>query len=163
MEAQAGFPEPMAGRWARPELLGARPPVHGGRPPSDPPGPTWLDFSTNGNAFLEPPPWASWWAEVALERYPDPESRALRAVLARRLGVAPEHLWVGNGACELIATTCLACLRPGDGVLVWAPAFSEYERAARAAHGIPVLVQAQQGEALEWDLRAVEQALAHPV
>src|SRR5262245_60494472 len=42
-------------------------------------------------------------AEVALERYPDPNARELRAVVAQQLGVAGNQLVFGNGSDELIA------------------------------------------------------------
>jgi threonine-phosphate decarboxylase len=63
--------------------------------------------------------------------YPDPECRALRAAIARHDGVAPAQVLCGNGATDLIYRLCTA-LRPRR-VLVLAPTFSEYERAARLA------------------------------
>src|SRR5690606_11775550 len=40
-------------------------------------------------------------AHEGLERYPDPESTALREVLAARLGLAPMQVFVGNGSDEV--------------------------------------------------------------
>lgn len=62
-------------------------------------------------------------------RYPDPYCRRLTAALASRLSVPPETVLFGNGAADLIYRLT-AALRP-QSVLVTAPAFSEYEKAAR--------------------------------
>lgn len=51
-------------------------------------------------------------AEVALERYPDPSARRLRAIVARQLGVAGDQLVFGNGSDELIAMLAAAFAAP---------------------------------------------------
>src|SRR5213083_1445353 len=53
--------------------------------------------------------------------YPDGGALALREALARRLGVAPEQLVVGNGADELIGLVALAAFERGDEVVVPEP------------------------------------------
>jgi histidinol-phosphate aminotransferase len=58
--------------------------------------------------------------------YPDGGATALREALARRLGVAPGELVVGNGADELIGFVARAALDPGDEVVVPAPSFEPY-------------------------------------
>jgi histidinol-phosphate aminotransferase len=58
--------------------------------------------------------------------YPDGGSLALREALARRLGIAPAQIVVGNGADELIALVALAAFDPGDEVVVPAPSFEPY-------------------------------------
>ncbi|MHB9144578.1 MAG: threonine-phosphate decarboxylase CobD [Symbiobacteriia bacterium] len=71
-----------------------------------------------------------------IARYPEPFARTLAAELAAVAGVPPAALLVGNGAAEVIYLfTRLAAGRP---VLVPAPAFAEYPRAAAAA-GSPVV------------------------
>jgi histidinol-phosphate aminotransferase len=47
-------------------------------------------------------------AEVALERYPDPQARKLRRLVAASVAVRPEQLVFGNGSDELIAMLCAA-------------------------------------------------------
>lgn len=64
-------------------------------------------------------------------RYPDPQCRALRAALARTLIVEPWQLLCGNGAADLIIRLCMA--QKPKKVLVCAPSFSEYEKAALLA------------------------------
>src|SRR5438128_8011994 len=50
--------------------------------------------------------------------YPDGGAVALRDALARRLGVRPGQLVVGNGADQLIGLVALAAFEPGgDGLL----------------------------------------------
>jgi len=58
--------------------------------------------------------------------YPDGGAVALRDALARRLGVRPGQLVVGNGADELIGLVALAAFEPGDEVVVPQPSFEPY-------------------------------------
>lgn len=51
-------------------------------------------------------------AEVALERYPDPNARELRAHVARELGVDGDQIVFGNGSDELIAMLVAAFAEP---------------------------------------------------
>lgn len=88
-----------------------------------------LDFSVNTNPYgLSPAA-----REAAIQtldhadRYPDPHCRALVAALARRNGVAPSAVLVGNGASDAIFRLMRA-LAPRTA-LVCAPTFSEYEQA----------------------------------
>ncbi len=62
------------------------------------------------------------------ERYPDPHCRKLTAALVALHGVEPGCVLCGSGAADLIFRIC-ASLRPRH-VLIPAPTFSEYERAA---------------------------------
>lgn len=66
-----------------------------------------------------------------LHHYPDPGARRLRKRLAQYHGIDPEMILCGNGSTELIFLVARA-LKP-QNVLVPAPTFSEYERAARTA------------------------------
>lgn len=63
--------------------------------------------------------------------YPDSEAAALKDAISRRYGIETELITVGNGAAELVYVLC-HMLRPRR-VLIPAPTFSEYERAARAS------------------------------
>ncbi len=47
-------------------------------------------------------------ADASLRLYPDPESQALRAAIAKRHGVKPEQVFVGNGSDEVLALAFLA-------------------------------------------------------
>jgi histidinol-phosphate aminotransferase len=83
-------------------------------------------------------------AEVALERYPDPAARRLRAILARQLGVAGDQIVFGNGSDELIAMLCSAFSAPrGDrpaAALHPGPSFVYYKLAAIARGVEPIEV-----------------------
>ena len=58
--------------------------------------------------------------------YPDPESRALRAVLSTFTGLPMENLLAGAGADELIDLLMRVLLEPGDCVLSCPPTFGMY-------------------------------------
>jgi len=73
-------------------------------------------------------------AEVALERYPDPAARRLRALLAGQLGVTGDQLVFGNGSDEVIAMLCAAFAAPRGArpaaILYPVPSFVYYKIAA---------------------------------
>jgi histidinol-phosphate aminotransferase len=73
--------------------------------------------------------------EVALERYPDPSAKRLRAVIAASLGVAGDQLVFGNGSDELISMLINAFAGP---VLYPVPTFVYYKLAA-IARGVPIV------------------------
>lgn len=58
--------------------------------------------------------------------YPDGGSTSLRTALARRLGVTPAHVVLGNGADELLALVAWAAFEAGDEVVVPRPSFEPY-------------------------------------
>ncbi len=60
--------------------------------------------------------------------YPDPKCRALSAAIARFEGCPVSQVLCGSGAADLIIRLCLA--RKPRRVLICAPTFSEYEKAA---------------------------------
>ncbi len=89
-----------------------------------------VDFSSNINP-LGPPPGLIDHLKKRLpdiSAYPTPQARELREGLAGFLDVPVERLLLGNGANELIHHIIL--WRRPKKVLVPAPSFSEYERAA---------------------------------
>ena len=93
----------------------------------------FLDFSANVNP-LGPSPLAIEAVRRSLKDisvYPEPDAGSLRDELASYLGVDPSMLILGNGSTELIHHLC-RCLAPSRVVII-APAFMEYERAAAAA------------------------------
>jgi len=67
-------------------------------------------------------------ASVELHRYPDPEARELRAILARKLGVPADQILTTNGSDEGIQLLLVAT--PGP-VLCPVPTFAMYELGAR--------------------------------
>ena len=103
---------------------------HGGEDRS---GGIRCDFSVNVNPLGMPE-----CAKKALsenwkiyEEYPDDECGLLREALGHRFGLGPERIVCGNGASDLIYRLCLSA--GFRRVLLPVPAFSEYERALRAA------------------------------
>lgn len=92
-----------------------------------------LDFSANINPLGFPPglPAALTAALAEVVHYPDRRCTALKEELAAYHGLSPAQILVGNGSTELIYLLPRA-LRPRRGLIV-APAFSEYEKALRAA------------------------------
>lgn len=99
----------------------------------------FLDFSASLNP-AGPPPAVLHRLRRALAggvaRYPDPDCRAAREALADRLGVPPEAVLLTNGGAEAIHLAARWWFSgPGKGgrMIVPAPSFSEYARAAAAA------------------------------
>jgi threonine-phosphate decarboxylase len=91
-----------------------------------------LDFSANINPLGPPPGLFDYLTEKLPEivRYPDPECRGLQAAICQRYNPAGDIL-AGNGAGELIYL--LPRLIAPAPVLLTAPTFTLYEKAARAA------------------------------
>jgi threonine-phosphate decarboxylase len=95
-----------------------------------------LDFSSNINPMGLPRRAAERMAREAKDpatwaRYPDPELAELRSALCGYAGVAPESIVIAAGADSLIHAAVRA-LAPRRCVIP-VPAFSEYDRACRAA------------------------------
>ncbi|KAJ7973942.1 putative Histidinol-phosphate aminotransferase [Quillaja saponaria] len=59
--------------------------------------------------------------------YPDPESRRLRAALAKDSGLEPDYILAGCGADELIDLIMRCVLDPGDKIVDCPPTFTMYE------------------------------------
>ena len=83
-------------------------------------------------------------AKVAFHRYPEVSARPLREALARRWGVRPEQLLLGNGSDEIISILVTAFGGGRDGqparVLFPTPTFGEYEAIALAHGAAPLPV-----------------------
>ena len=96
-----------------------------------PPAAGLIKLDAMENPYDWPPelvqPWLAAVAGAALNRYPDPGSRALLPVLRTALGIpdAAEVL-LGNGSDELIQMLILAVARPGAVVLAPEPTFVMY-------------------------------------
>lgn len=59
--------------------------------------------------------------------YPDPESRRLRAALAKDSGLESDYILVGCGADELIDLIMRCVLEPGEKIVDCPPTFTMYE------------------------------------
>jgi histidinol-phosphate aminotransferase len=108
-------------------------------------------------------------AEIAFERYPDPNARELRMRVASDLGVRGDQLVFGNGSDELIAMLVAAFAAPrvahehGPGrarpaaILYPTPTFVYYKLAAvaRGVEAIEVPLDAQ----MNLDEQAIERAI----
>ncbi len=91
----------------------------------------FIDFSSNINPLGTPPGLIEHLVAVLPEivAYPSPQARELREKLAGYFNISTERLVIGNGANDLIHQL-VNWIKPRR-VLVPAPSFSEYERAAR--------------------------------
>ncbi len=83
-------------------------------------------------------------AKVAFHRYPEVSGKPLREALARRWGVRPEQILLGNGSDEIISILVTA-FGGGQGgrparVLFPTPTFGEYESVALAHGAVPLPV-----------------------
>jgi histidinol-phosphate aminotransferase len=65
-------------------------------------------------------------AASGINRYPDPDARALRRAIADHHENDPARIAVSNGSCELLLAAALALCEPGDEILYAWPSFSIY-------------------------------------
>jgi histidinol-phosphate aminotransferase len=65
-------------------------------------------------------------AASGINRYPDPDSRALRRAIADHHETEPGRIAVSNGSCELLLAAALALCEEGDEILFAWPSFSIY-------------------------------------
>ncbi len=65
-------------------------------------------------------------AATEVNRYPDPEARALRRAIADLHETDPARVAVSNGSCEILLAASLALCEPGDEILYAWPSFSMY-------------------------------------
>lgn len=65
-----------------------------------------------------------------LRRYPDPRCGALAAALARRCGVGPERVFVGNGSDEILSLCAKAFVEDGEAIGSLDPSYSLYKTLA---------------------------------
>lgn len=79
-------------------------------------------------------------AAGSLNRYPDGGAHRLRAALADRWKVTPDHIILGNGSDEIIGLLARAFLSPGDEAVMADQTFVIYRMEVTAAHGVPVMV-----------------------
>jgi histidinol-phosphate aminotransferase len=65
-------------------------------------------------------------AAADVNRYPDPDARALRRAIADHHDTDPARIAVSNGSCEILLAAALALCEPGDEILYGWPSFSIY-------------------------------------
>lgn len=66
-------------------------------------------------------------ALATISKYSDPDSLFLRRALAKKTGVAPEKIVMGNGSEDLICLLSRCFLEPGDRVVTVSPSFLLHE------------------------------------
>jgi histidinol-phosphate aminotransferase len=77
-------------------------------------------------------------AKINFNRYPDPGTLDIRKALAKRNGVSPENVIIGNGSDELIHYIIQAFTDEGDRVVFPSPTFEMYKILATANSAVPV-------------------------
>ncbi len=75
-------------------------------------------------------------ASRAWNRYPDFETRRLRAAIALRHGLGEENILAGNGSNDLLLAAITAFVSPGTEVVIPVPSFALYEKLVAVAGGI---------------------------
>ncbi len=91
-----------------------------------------------------------------LNRYPDGSGFYLRQALAKKHGVMPDQVVLGNGSNELIELLVRSFLRPGDEAVVPHPSFVVYPMIVQAAGGVRVMVMLKD---FRLDLEAMARAI----
>ena len=71
-----------------------------------------------------------------LNRYPDGAGHDLIRKIAKRHGVAPDNVVIGNGSDDVIALLVQASVRPGERVVVPQPSFLMYDITATVAGAV---------------------------
>src|SRR5437879_6662290 len=92
----------------------------------------------------------------SLDRYPDGSGYYLRQALAKKHGVMPDQVVLGNGSNELIELLVRTFLRPGDEAVVPHPSFVVYPMIVQAAGGVRVMVMLKD---FRLDLEAMARAI----
>lgn len=77
---------------------------------------------------------------VMPSRYPDPDSKALRAALGELHGIDPARIICGTGSGELLSVAASAFAGPGDEIIYVRYGFSLYDIVARRCGATPVEV-----------------------
>ena len=75
-----------------------------------------------------------------LHRYPDGSGFELTRLLAKKLGVSPDQILIGNGSDEVIGMLARAFLVPGDEVVIPRPSFLMYEIMVKSVGAKPIFV-----------------------
>src|SRR5213596_3876190 len=91
-----------------------------------------------------------------LNRYPDGSGFYLRQALAKKHGVSPDQVVLGNGSNELLELLVRTFLRPGDEAVVPHPSFPVYPMIVQTAGGVRVMVMLKE---FRLDLDAMARAI----
>lgn len=90
------------------------------------------EFSGEAKVFLDAnenslgSPLKKWY-----NRYPDPHQKAIKQKLAQVKGIAPEHIFLGNGSDECIDLLYRCFCNPGkDNIIICPPTYGMYEVSA---------------------------------
>ncbi len=94
-----------------------------------------------------------------MNHYPDPDSTALRALLAEKYALRPQEILVGNGVSELIWLAALAFIKPRKRVLILGPTYGEYARSVQVCGGQILSRNARSEERFAPALAEIERAL----
>lgn len=103
--------------------------LHAYVPGEQPQGTGWIKLNTNECPYPPSPRVLEAVRDAADERlrlYPDPTALALRQTIAKRFGLTPEQVFVGNGSDEVLAHAFCALLRHGRPVLFPDVSYSFY-------------------------------------
>ncbi len=140
----------LAARLARPEIVALAPYAHASWEPS-------LErLHANENPWRD----ADDRSAAGLNRYPEPQPRALEARLAALYGVPPERLIAGRGSDEGIDLLARAFLAPGrDAALICPPTFGMYALATRIQGAALIEVPLRRADGYALDAPALEAAL----
>jgi histidinol-phosphate aminotransferase len=115
----------------RKSLEGYRPYVPGEQPPD---GEGWVKLNTN-EAPLPPSPRVleaiKAAANESLRLYPSPTARPAREAIARKFGLDPSHVGLGNGGDELIEMCFRAFVGAGETVAYPTPTYPLFEPLCR--------------------------------
>jgi histidinol-phosphate aminotransferase len=93
-------------------------------------------------------------------RYPDPSYSPLRDALAKRYGIAPERVALGNGSCDILLAAGEALLEPGAEVIYAWPAFSVYPHLAASSGARAIEVPLDADDRHDLDAIATEVTVA---
>ena len=104
--------------------------------------PRAIKLASNENPLGPSPKALAVLSEVGplLHRYPDGGAHRLRAALADRFKLTPDHVVLGNGSDEILGLLARAFLSPGDHAVMGETTFVIYKMEVTAAHGVPVIV-----------------------
>jgi len=132
----------------KPALAGFAPYVPGEQPPDDE---DWVKLNTNESPL---PPSAKVIEAIrdaagdSLRFYPSPTAAPAREAIAKRFGLKPEHVIVGNGADELIEMCFRAFAGKGDRVAYPTPTYPVLDVLCRIHEVVPSMHPAEMWEEL---------------
>jgi histidinol-phosphate aminotransferase len=90
-------------------------------------------------------------AATGINRYPDPDARALRRAIADHHETEPGRIAVSNGSCELLLAAALALCEAGDEILFAWPSFSIYPYLAPLCGAREIRVPLAEGDLHDLD------------